>query len=103
MLRAISGMLPKNKLRSIRMERLILFPGSHKDLADRFPHIANIAKEAAVRDGVPFVESVDFSKKSIMVDESAWVPVRVQKYIKRSARAGVTILGAKFDLKKKAS
>ena len=54
LLRAVSGMLPKNKLRPVRLRRLTLFPGSHYDLAQKYPHLATNAKAAAALEGVPF-------------------------------------------------
>jgi large subunit ribosomal protein L13 len=65
MTRAVYGMLPKNKLRSQRMLRFIMFPGNHYELAEKYPHIAAEALAAAKHEKV--VE-VDKSKDSVKND-----------------------------------
>jgi large subunit ribosomal protein L13 len=91
MLRAVSGMLPKNKLRSQRMHRLTLFPGTHKELADMFPHLAAEARLAAEREGVPF-DAPSSPGAADAAAASLVLPARFENIIKQFSRANVSVL-----------
>ena len=43
---AVSGMLPKNKLRRERLRRLRVFPGDEFEFMDKFPELASAVREA---------------------------------------------------------
>lgn len=65
--RAVSGMLPKNRLRAKRLERLLIFPDADT------PHEANLIKDHAAEFGRTFKNARDVERAAAEVKTAAEV------------------------------
>lgn len=63
--RAVSGMLPKNRLRAKRLERLLIFPDADT------PHEANLIKDHAAEFGQTFKNARDVERAAAEVKTAA--------------------------------